>query len=313
MLKDILTDIAIETGRTSTDEDKNARIYRLNKAAEEVHSHYDLEEGKDEKVFIFAQDNSPQIALPPFVFQTRGMRFHNSKRAIDLDSMINRYNFQWANENELWYLKFRKKKEQCLSRNIVNQSILKISIPLAETASFTITVTGETDNSYRISETITFSPGDLEKQTVLNFKHVEAITKNIITKYNIIIKDVEDNVLGHILNSEYQSSYKIFQIGDSESFTIPSEVSAIEVWFKYKLQPFKNDEDCFLGTSRYDKALFWKYMEHRSKKTEDAAGFNTKCADAIEAAKADTEHNERIQMNFKPQALFEVYNYGNPW
>ena len=312
MLKDILADLAIELGRTSTDEDKNARIYRINKAAEEVHEGHDLEEGKDEKVFIFNSEDSPQIALPPFVFQVRGMRFHDSKRAIELDSMINRYNFQWANENELWYLKFRKKKEQCLSRNITNQSIIKFSIPLAETSSFSITITGETDNSYRVSETMTFSPGDREKQTVLNFKHVEAISKNIITKYNITIKDVEDNVLGHILNSEYQSSYKIFQIGDSESFTLPTEASGVEVWFKYKLQPFKNDEDCFLGTSRYDKAIFWKYMEHRSKKIEDASAFREKCGDAITISKADSEHNERIQMNFKPQALFEVYEYGNP-
>lgn len=309
MLKDILLDIGMEIGETSSNEDKNARIYRINKAAEEVHEMYDLEEGKDEKVFTLDIDDSPQIALPPYVFQVRGMRLHDGRQFIELDDARNRFNFQWSAENDLWYLRYRKKKESCLSRAINNSSVLKISIPLAEAEEFVVTVTGSTDNSHRISESFTFAPGDLEKQTTLNFKVVESITKDIITKYNVTIKDVEDNILGMILNSEYQSQYKIYQIGDTEDFSLPAESSGVEVWFKYKLQPFKNDNDCFLGTSRYDKAIFWKFMEHRSKKVEDGVAFAEKCGQSIAATISSSDAGQRKLINFKPQGLLDVYGY----
>lgn len=315
MLKDILTDLAIELGKTSSNEDRNARISRINKAAEEVHEKYDLEEGKDEKVFLFNPDtdaNAPQIALPPYVFQVRGMRFHDSRNYISLDSMRNRYNFHFYAENDLWYLRFREKRRSPLSRTLTNRSVLKLSVPIAEDTEFKVTVIGQTENSYRVNETLTFSPGDLEKETEGNFIAVESISKNIITKYNVIVKDVEDNTVGMILNSEYQSTYKIYQIGDSDQFQLPETASAVEVWFKYKLQPLKNDEDCFLGSSRYDKAIFWKFMEHRSKKPEDALAFREKCAEAIATIEVNDKSGEREEIDFKPQPFFEIYDYVAP-
>jgi len=311
MLVDILTDIAIEIGQTSSNEDRDALILRINKAAEEVHEIYDLQEGKDEKVFSFDIEDSPQVALPSYIFQVRGMRCHDGRQFIELDDIRNRYNYQRYAENDLWYLRYRKKKDSPLSRAINNQSILKVSVPIAETAAFEVTVTGSTDNSYRISETLLFAAGDLQKETTVNFTNVESIVKNVITKYNVIIKDVEDNVLGMILNSEYQSHYKIYQIGDSDNFNLPVESSGIEVWFKYKYQPFKNNTDCFLGTSRYDKAIFWKFMEHHSKKVEDALAFSEKCGQAIAATTVDNDAGTRKMISFKPQAMFDVYDYGD--
>lgn len=313
MLKDLLTDIGMEVGKTSSDVDREARILRINKAAEEVHEMYDLQEGKDEKLFTFSVDDSSQLALPPYIFQVRGMRLHDGRNTIELEDARNRYNFQWFAENDLWYLRYRKKKESCLSRDIDNQSILKVSVPLVEAEEFKVTITGSTDNSYRVSETLTFAPGDLVKETVANFTSVESITKNIITKYNVIIKDVEDETLGMILNSEYQSYYNIYQIGDSEAFSLPEANSGVEVWFKYKMQPFKNDNDCFLGTSRYDKAIFWKFMEHRSKKVEDAVAFAEKCGQAIAATLVGSDAGQRKVINFKPQPLYEIYDYGYTW
>ena len=309
MLTDILTDIGIEVGETDTDSDRNSRIFRINKAAEELHEKYDLEEGREEKVFNFSNDNSPQIALPPYVFQVRGMRLYDSRGSIELDDAKNRYNFSYYDDNQVWYLKHRRKKDSPLSRDLANQSIIKVSIPIVETVAFTVTITGETDNSYQTSETLSFAIGDLEKQTVANFKNVASISKNIITKYNISFKDVEDNDLGYMLNSEYQSQFMIYQIGDSDNLTVP-ESTSVEVWYKTKLQPFKLSTDCFLGTSRYDKAIFWMFMSHRSKVAEDAILFREKCGEAVASAIDNTAAEHRKLINFKPQAFLNVYEHG---
>lgn len=310
MLSDILVDIEQEIGKTASTEDTTARISRINAACKEIHDKEDLKEGKDEKVFNLVNDNSPQIALPPYVGQVRGMRLYQGRYAIDIDHARNRYNFNWSAENDLWYLVYREIAQRPLSRDIANQSVLKFSVPKAETAEFSVTIIGSTDNSYQISETLVFAVGDLEKTTTLNFTEVYSISKNIITKYNVIIKDVEDNIMGMILNSEYLSSYKFYQISDSDNFNPNAESFSVEVWFKYKLQPLKNLTDCFLNTNAYDKAVFWKFMEHRSNKIDEALAFSRKAAEAIGAIVVDNESAVRQKINFKPQPFFEIDKYG---
>lgn len=310
MLADILSDIEQETGKVASTEDVAARLSRINAACKEIHDKEDLEEGKDEKVFNLVNDNSPQIALPPYVGRVRGMRLYQGRYAIDIDHARNRYNFNWSAENDLWYLVYREIAQRPLSRDINNQSILKFSVPLPETEVFSVTVIGSTDNSYQISETLTFQPGELEKITIANFTEVYSISKNIITKYNVHIKDVENNAMGMILNSEYLSYYKFYQISDTDNFNPNAESFSVEVWFKYKLQPLKNLTDCFLNTNAYDKAVFWKYMQHRSNKVDEAVAFKLQYEDSIGATIVDAEANVRQKLNFKPQPFFEIDKYG---
>lgn len=307
-LIDILTETETYKGKV-TDSTRALRVYKINKAAREIHKGSDIEEAMDEQVFNI-NVNSEQVALPAYVDKPRGMRYFDGRSAINLDDMRNRYNFNFTGENELWYLQWRKIRQRCLSREIANQSVIKVTIPLAEAEEFTVTLTGKTDKSERISEVLTFAVGTKEATTTANFIALESVVKNKITTYNVSMYDVEDNLLGEILNSEYQSIYQIYQIADTDGFTMPANVSGVEVRFKYKFQPFKNDRDTFFGTDAYDDAIVWKFMEHESSNTKDALAYRAKCQEILDQLFVDMQAGQRTKINFKPNPFLNLpYSY----
>ncbi len=307
-LSDILVDIAMEIGKTNSDAEKLARIYQINKAAKELHTASDLEEALREEVFDY-NVQSQQISLPPYIEKVRGMRFFDGRQSITLDDMRNRYNFNFTGENELWYLQWRKKETRPIGRDISNQSVLVVSIPLVEEAEFTITFTGKTDKSERVSETLTFAIGDTEKETISNFISLESVVKNKVTKYNVSFYDVEDNLLGEVLNSEYKSDYQIYQIADTDDFSSDDSTTGVEVWFKYKYQPFRYDNDCFLGTDKYDDAIVMKYLSRQARKKEDADLYESKCNQLMEQLFTHDQAGQRTKINFKPNAFLNLpYN-----
>lgn len=310
MLLDILTDIEAENGRL-IGSSRDLVISRINSAAKEIHESVDLEEGLEEEIVNFNQENAQTIALPAYMDKVRGARFVDGRLAITIDDMRNRYNFAWWSENETWYLKPRSRGKSALSRSIDNQSVLILSVPVLEPTSFTVTITGKTDRAQRFQETVTFLTTDLQKQTLGNYLSVESISKSRITQSDLTIKDVEDNILGQVLNSEYHSEYRIYQIMDEEQGAIlPANFSGTEILYKKKFQPFKNNGDMFLGTSRYDKAIFWKYFEHRTKNPKESGLFLLKCNQVLSQILNNDAGGVRRRINFKPQPFFKMpYNY----
>lgn len=308
MLLDILTDIAAEIGRAGNDGDTALRIYRVNKAAEELNDANDFEEAMDEAIFNFqTTDNAQTISLPPYIFKVRGARYADGRIPITIDDIRNRYNFQWFMENETWYLKPRYKGQSPLARDIDNQSTITFTIPVAEQEVFSVTITGETDRANRISETLNFAVGDLLKETTGNYLKVESIVKSRITNSDVTATDAEGNELGKVLNSEYQSLYTLYQILDEETGAVlPSNFSGCEIFYKKKFQPFKNNQDTFFGTSRYDKAIFWKFMEHRVKDPKESAAFQIKCTQVLSQMFENDTAGKRRRINFRPSPFFNM-------
>jgi hypothetical protein len=309
MLIDIITDIEAENGRL-VGPSRDLAISRINFAAREIHESVDLEESLDEEIVSFNQENAQTIALPAYMEKVRGARFVDGRIPISIDDMRNRYNFSWWSENETWYLKPRSRGKSPLSRSIDNQSVIEFSVPVLEPVEFSITITGKTDRAQRFQETVTFTPADLVKVSIGNYLSVESVSKSIITQSDVTLKDVEDNTLGQILNSEYQSEYRIYQILDEEQGAIlPTNFSGTEILFKKKFQPFKNDADTFLGTSRYDKAIFWKYFEHRTKNPKESAAFLFKCNQVLSQILNNDAGGVRRRINFKSQPFYRLpYN-----
>ncbi len=307
-LIDILTETETHKGKV-TDSTRALRVYKINKAAREIHKGADIEEAMDEQVFDINVD-SQQIALPAYIDKVRGMRYYDGRQAITLDDMRNRYNFNFTGDNEMWYLQWRKKKPQALGREISNQSVIKVSLPLANGEAFTVTLTGKTDKSERISEVLSFSATDTEKTSAANFISLESVVKSKITAYNVSLYDVEDNLLGEVLNSEYQSVYQIYQIADTDGFSMPVNASGVEVRYKMKFQPFKNDGDTFFGTDSYDDAIVWKFLEHESQNVKDAEAYRFKCQEILTQLSVDTQAGQRTKINFKPNPFLNLpYKY----
>lgn len=305
-LQDILVDIATEIGSTNGDADRNVRISKINKAAREIHRSTDLEEAMDEIILDLNNENASQIAMPSYVFQVRGARYVDGRTVISLEDMRNRYNFNFSGENEVWYFQFRERRRSPLSRDISNQSVIRVEIPIANGEAWSITLTGRTDNSYRVSETLEFSADDLSKTGTLDFIELESAVRSQVIQYDTSLYDVEDNLLGIIPNSQTQTSYKIYQIADTENFTQPANASGIEVRFKYEFQPFKNLDDCFLGTSKYDDAIYWKFLEHRCKDPKEVKIYFSKCKMILDQHFSDEQAGKRSKMNFRPQPYYQL-------
>lgn len=265
-LKNILADVVADVGgSTSNDSEKAIIVKRINDAAEEIYNCEDLSGSLREQVFDLNTDTQ-QISLPNYVGEIRGMRYYDARLKITLNDMMPRYHYGLG--NEVWPLKYRVLTKSPLATFITNQSVLKVTSPLASLENFTVTIVGSTPNSSVVRETLNFSVGDLTKTTVANFETVVSITKSSPTTYDLIVSDVEDTELARIPNAALNSEYIIVQVLDFES----TNPNTIEVLYKHRLFPFVNEYDEFPAGSAYDKAIYWKYLEHEAARNKDVKG-----------------------------------------
>jgi hypothetical protein len=130
----------------------------------------------------------------------------------------------------------------------------------------------------------------------------------VLTDY-ITVTDADNNVMALLPNCEYQSMYHQYQIVDTDSWTTPSGASSVEVYFKKKFWPLKNDSDTYFGTDRYDKAIYWKYMELRSKNAEDAVSYQQKCRQVLVDALDNSGQTTKRKINFAPVVFWNMPYY----
>lgn len=307
MLIDILKDIASRRGEDPSDSDiREMLVFRINKAAREIHDKTDIQEAMDEMIVDINQQ-SQQVALPTSVYQVRGMRQYDPRRKVLVDDIKNRYNFE--NISDTWPLNWRQKRVSPIMREIANQSIIKVTIPKVEATDLQVTITGRTEHSHRASEAITIPAGSLEAEGALNFEEpIDSITKNRASLYDVTILDVNENILSVIPNTDTKISYKIFQVLDSDvsnSTLTSSNHSAIEVLYKVHFIPASNDQDSFWNTDKYDNAIMFKYLELYGN-TEEAILNHTKSANDIAEIQDGENVGVREKMDFKRPVYFEL-------
>jgi len=310
MLVHILTDIAKDLGVPRNDNDRAVRLLDVNNAIRELHAGLDLPESLDEEVYDI-NIPSQQIVLPAYVDKVIGMRYADNRVKIQVDSRAARYNDPNYFENEVWYLQWRDRGWSALSREIVNQSAITVAFPtgLNNGAAFTVTITGQTDKATQTSEVLTFAADDNSKVSTMNWVQVKSIVKSATTQYDLIVTDADDNELAVLPNSELISAYRNFQYYDTDGFTQTTSQSGIEVMFKRKFFPLSADYDNYFGTDRYDKAIYWKFMELRSKNSDDAVSYHTKCSQLLGDLLADTHRESRAKINFSSVAYFGMPYY----
>lgn len=307
-LRTILIDLGADLGIDITSDSERAlAVHRINQAAQEIYEANDLIGSLREEVFD-PNTTTQQVALPFYVGQIRGIRYYDStsRQRITIQDIRSRWNHGMG--NEVWMLRWRLISNKWpLKQNINNQSALVLSVPMAEEVCFNVTIIGQTSNSTRINETITFCPGDLTHTTKNNWKNIESIRKDITTKYDITVKDVDDVELSVIPNICHSPSYVILQVLDYEI----SSQYAIEILYKLAYFPFKeDDEDFIVGHSSYDKAIYWKYLEHeyaRNKDPDGALAAHTKCDEVISQIMNNNDSGTAKTINFAPNPYFQMY------
>jgi hypothetical protein len=319
-LKTILINCATEIGLQLTNvADKAFLIAKINEAAEDLYTSDDLVDCLREQVFSFEVDDQ-QITVPWYVYKIRGARWSRLKLPIRLDDYRPRYATQGYSEM-LWRgMTWRIKNKQAIGKDISNAAPLTLSIALPETVAFTVNITGSTANSIRITEQVTFAPGDITKTCVNTFISnngyfpIESITKDILTNNDVIITDTNGEEISRIPNSELSASYTVIQITDFDQSTFINDgCSCIELLYKTKFTPFRNDFDEFPCGPIYDQCIFYKTLEifhGKNGEVEKAALAKLKCDQLIGNLAQETELGENIRLDFGYNRFLRAQNRG---
>jgi len=250
-LIDILADVARLTGTKLTQADQRAMLVdEINNSARELYNGQDLLWCDREQLFAF-DENDQQVALPYYVDKIIHARHYEYQTPVEQQDMRPRYRTKdWA---EPW-LVMRTKEISPLKKNILTVGPLKVQLPAASPEQFVVIITGATDLSSRISETVLINVGELEKSTVNSFSSVESIRKPDVVTYDVVIKDIEDNEVSSIANGEPAARFLIAQVNDKYRLQ-QAQSRLIEILYKVRFTPFKNDYDSFPCTDIYDHAI----------------------------------------------------------
>jgi len=238
----ILRRVCSESGITSPNEnpEQKARILDIiNVAATEVYENRDLPIGLKE-LYLKATPNK-ELSLPSFVGELRAIRqTEDYRRDWKLFDIRPRYqNEPW---NDLWR-NWRIKGYSAYQNEITNAAPGLITCPVAD-STITVTLTGETDNSNRMVETIILD--SVQKTWTKTFLDFKSIKKNKVTDYNITLLDANNNDLATIFADQLESRYIIVDVSLYPNLVCCSDGTFImEVLYKPRLSRLERDDDEF--------------------------------------------------------------------
>lgn len=303
MFLDILQEVAQDVGKSWTDPGSRSWLTRqINNAAREIYSTEDLF-GCEREQIITLEANQQQITLPWYVESVLGLRNYDTRKSVELVDMRPRYSrdgWKRAAQNSPT-LQYRLKGEVALSKDLSDEAGLVISLPdgVVNTKQFSVTIVGSNSQASRVTEIITFNSGDKSKTTQNFFSGVTAILKSSETSYDLTVTDVGGNVVAFIPCHLRTVTYKLLQVLDRTEQQ--SQDTLVELLFKHKFEPFVNDTDCFVAGSMYDKAIYWKTMEHIYAKQDGKADDAVMCGQKAQALIANIISNSignKLDMQF---------------
>ena len=269
MLYDITLELAQELGRTLTDSrDRAWLVQQVNNAARELYSTQDITGCEREQVFVLDVAEQ-QIALPWYVGDVIGVRDYDTRVAIEQVDMRPRYmRDSWSRISQITPTRqWRRKGYSALSREIVNEEALTITLPAAAPAAFDVVIVGSNSLAARVTERVQFAAGDVEKTTLNFFANVSSITKSAPTTLDLSVTTVSDVEVSSIPSHLKAARFMLVQVMDRGDTQAQSQL--VEVCYKHIFEPFVNDTDVFVaGDITYDKAIVWKTLEHIWAKEE---------------------------------------------
>lgn len=317
-LRNILLDIATIGGIKIDNADQQQYVtFRVNQAAQEIYEQNDPIGSLREQVFSVAVESGLQISLPSSVGRVRAVRYYMPQLNLKTVDMRPRYAAKfWQSKN---MLAWRLKGEYPIKRDVENASLVTVTFRKPLTVACSVTIAGTTDDAAQDSEVLEFAVGDTTLTTTKSFLSFDAISKSVATNSDCDITDVDGLELATIANNQLQSLYQIIQLinppNSRQSPSIYSPVTPyVELLWKMRFKPFVNLDDEFQCPG-YDKAIFWKYMEHKAltapPEPELAIGYKLKCDMILEQIAHDTDQNIEKSMNFGENATFNAFEQIN--
>lgn len=334
-LSKILLDIATETGISVANPAERAWIVdKVNDIALELYQRMDIDGSLREQTFNISQSDTdgPQysslVALPYYVNQIRGIRFSAWPGGkVPQNDMRPRYSVGkgWGDGSNEFSTPFRMVQDDApLKRDIVNASVLTLSVNAAATAAISIYIVGKTTNAERAQETVVLPAGELEVQTAGNFEVIESISKVEQYDQDIYISDVDGNELAVLFNSQTKTCYKLLELQDNNAGYQSGVIraggfSAIDVLYKIKFTPFANLQDEFPCGPKCDRAIFYQFVAMyaaQNGQPDKAAGYGAKADELLGNINGDSEGGKNMSFQFGRDGFNTVqqpFRYGWGW
>jgi hypothetical protein len=256
-LKDIKAKVAADVGikLSSTAEDAFL-LDKINQAAKELYTKHDLVGSMREQLFQLSA-TTQQLSLPYYIDTIRAVRDYETRLPIERVDMLPRYQTEGSRAKEgglPWRIKAEKYP---LKANIGSDGPLTFTLKSAATVTFNIVVIGATSAASRVQEIVNVAAGALAVTTTNNFlaDGVERIFKSSTTDSDIVVTDIDGKEVADIPNSELYPSYTIVQVLDQDYTR--GQTQLVEVLYKTRFTPFKNDYDSFPCGDVYDDAIYY--------------------------------------------------------
>lgn len=300
-VKYILNQVGNKTGLNPADTAQRETMLRwLNEAAPELWVQSDMANSLVEQVFKVNGDQT--IALPHYVGQLRAVREFFSQIPWHINQQRPRYNV--SNWSDMWR-NWRIKGQQAFTTSVRNESVLVITVPEVEIPPIEITITGPTENSSSICETVVMDA--VSKNTVNQFiADPTGASKNRVNQFDVTISDIDSLEMTKIPNNMLETC---FLVVDISSFPwSPQSVSQqdhyVEVLYKKTLPYLKNDGDEFPAKG-YDNVLVNKMLQlwaEEQGKTEMALGYDAKATRSLARIHEDQNRATEDTVIFVPNA-----------
>lgn len=290
-LKGILYKVGSKIGYDPADSKQRQILLRLtNEAARELYAQSDMAGSLYEMVFKVNGDQT--ITLPSYVGYVRAIREYASQQAWHINQMRPRYNqFNWQ---DAWR-NIRLKNKQALQCTVTNASVGVVSVPMVETTPITVTLTGPTSTATQISEEVIMT--SLSVQSKNQFTDYVAVTKNVVTQYDVTLSDVDGKVLTVIPNTDFATVYQILDVSSCPWLSQNTSVldNYMEILYKKSLKYMSDDGDEFPAIG-YDDIIVNKVMQlyyEEQNKPDNAIGYDTKATRSL--ARLHEEQNRETE------------------
>jgi hypothetical protein len=258
------------------------------------------------------------VTLPSEVDVLRAVRIPQIGVPIKLQDLRPRYMERYwaAGDCFTW----RTIKQSPIFRDLADFGPLKVSRPEVELIGddLIVTIMGATEQATSAVEQLVFTPTNKKLITTKHFKSpIKSIVKSRLNTFDITVTDLNDEPISIIPNYSYRPLYTVVQIRDERFsfnrclFLSDNDCHVVEALYKPHYKVMQNDYDEFQCPG-YDKAIYYKTMEHhyaRQKDTITAMAFFAKAASIVGDKFRNEEQGKSMPMHFGPNRFITAQDY----
>lgn len=258
---------------------------------------------------------SHDYTFPWYYGRIIGIRHSITGQRITRQGLAPRYAASpWRQPYYVW----RNTAKTPLSRTPNTNAQITVNLLGEETDPVTISITGKTSTSFRITENLIFNPGEATTQTtqnqfIFNDGHgITALSKDIITvgDVQLTIPDLSggNTEISKIPNTQYDVWYLRWAVSDDK--TLETWVDGgFEILFKHTFVPLYNDTDTF-ADGTYDDAVVLRVQANRIGKEDDGQpmrlGIEQRLGALLSALTKSDESTIQMEVTVDPISYFDI-------